>query len=143
VAAVTVHHLGERHVRVTLRWLWLAIGLKLVFALAAFPWYQQTYRGANYAAVAQDILTRSAGQPLYTTNVSASGLSIAAHIDLARLPQPPLTFPPGEWRDGFVIAYGPDPTLGQVVTLYRLGGTAVALLCRGAACASAPPRRPQ
>jgi 4-amino-4-deoxy-L-arabinose transferase-like glycosyltransferase len=140
-AAVTVHHLGERPVRVTLKWLWLAIGLKLVFALAVFPWYQQAYRGANYAAAATDILARSAGRPLYANNVSASGLSVAAHIDLARLPQPPLTFPPGEWRDGFVITYGPDPALGQVVTLYRLGGTVVALLCRGAACGSALPGR--
>ena len=134
-AAVAVHRLGERHVRVTLKWLWAAIGLKLVFALAAFPWYQQAYRGANYAVAATDILARSGGYPLYTVNVSASGLSVAAHIDLARLPQAPLTFPPGEWRDGFVIGYGPDRGLGQVVHLYRLGGTAVALLCRGAACA--------
>jgi 4-amino-4-deoxy-L-arabinose transferase-like glycosyltransferase len=140
-AAVAVRELGERHVRLTLRWLWAAIGLKLVVALAAFPWYQQAYRGANYGAAATDILARSAGHSLYTVNVSASGLSIAAHVDLARLPQPPLTLPPDEWRDGFVISYGPDTRLGRVVTLYRLGGTTVALLCRGAACAPALPRR--
>jgi hypothetical protein len=133
-AALAVYRLGEGHVRVTLNWLWLAIGLKLVFALTAFPWYQQAYRGANYAAAATDILARSAGRPLYANNVSASGLSVAAHIDLARLLQTPLTFPPDEWRDGFVITYGPDPALGQVVTLYRLGGATIALLCRGAAC---------
>lgn len=142
VAAVAVHGLGERHVRTTLRWLWAAIAVKVVLALVAFPWYQQTYRGANYLAAATDIIARSAGQPLYTQNVSASGLSVAAHIDLARLPQPPLTFPPGEWRDGFVIAYGPDTALGRVVIVYRLGGTDVALLCRGTACASAFPRKP-
>ena len=142
VAAVAVYRLGEAHVRVTLKWLWLAIGLKLVFALAAFPWYQQAYRGANYAAAATDILARSAGQPLYANNVSASGLSVAGHVDLARLPQPPLTFPPGGWRDGFIITYGPDPALGQVVSLYRLGGATVALLCRGSACDSGLPPKP-
>jgi 4-amino-4-deoxy-L-arabinose transferase-like glycosyltransferase len=140
--AVALHGLGERHVRTTLKWLWAAIAVKLAFALVVFPWYQQSYRGANYAAAASDIIARSAGQPLYAANVSASGLSVAAHIDLARLPQPPLTFPPDEWRDGFVIGYGPDPALGEVVVVYRLGGTHVALLCRGAPCAPAFPPRP-
>jgi 4-amino-4-deoxy-L-arabinose transferase-like glycosyltransferase len=134
VVAVAVHRLGERCVRTTLKWLWIAIGLKLVFALAVFPYYQQHYRGANYLAAATDIIARSAGQPLYTINVGASGLSVAAHIDLLRLPQPPLTFPPAQWRDGFIIAYGPDRGLGEFVTNYRLGGTDLALLCRGAAC---------
>ena len=134
LAAVAVHRLGERQVRTTLKWLWAVIAVKAVFALVAFPWYQQVYRGANYLAAATDIMARSAGYPLYAANVSASGLSVAAHIDIARLPRPPLTFPPGEWRDGFVVAYGPDSALGQVVIVYRLGGTDVALLCRGAAC---------
>lgn len=137
VVAVAVRQLGERHVRTTLNWLWVAIGLKLVFALAAFPYYQAHYRGANYLAAARDILARSADRPLYTNNVSASGLSVAAHIDLLRLPRAPLTFPPPAWHDGYVMTYGPDPGLGEVVMTYRLGGTDLVLLCRGTACAAA------
>ena len=103
-----------------------------------FPLYQARYRGANYAETAQIIRDRTQGPALYTNNVSASGLSVAAHINVARLPQPPLTFPPTKWVDGFVMAYEPDPKLGEVAAQYRPGGNVFYLLCRGAACAAQP-----
>jgi hypothetical protein len=69
-------------------------------------------------------------------NVSASGLSVAAYIDTARLPLPPLVIPPAQWSAGFVIAYEPDPQLGDIAEKYRLGGNDIYLLCRGDACVS-------
>lgn len=125
---------GERAVLTTQRWLTAMIAFKLVLALIAFPVYQQYYRGANYEKVARQIFERTTGHPLYVTNDSASGLSVAAHIDLLRLPGAPLTRPPARWETGFVVAYTPDAALGRVVQQYRLGGTALYLLCRGAAC---------
>jgi len=119
----------------TRHWLAAAIVLKLLLMLIVFPWYQVKYRGANYAETAQAIIARTAGHSLYTANVSASGLSVAAHIDVARLPRPPLTFPPAEWLDGYVIAYEPDPRLGELKAQYRMGGNELYLLCRGTACA--------
>jgi hypothetical protein len=71
-------------------------------------------------------------------NVSASGLSVAAYIDTARLPLPPLVIPPAQWSAGFVIAYEPDPQLGDIAEKYRLGGNELYLLCRGAACTAQP-----
>jgi hypothetical protein len=129
---------GPQVLRLTRRWLIAAIVLKLVVVLVVFPLYQARYRGANYAETAQAIRDRTQGHALYTNNVSASGLSVAAHINVARLPQPPLTFPPAQWADGFVIAYEPDPKLGEVAAQYRLGGNALYLLCRGAACVAQP-----
>ncbi len=122
--------------RLTLRWLIAAVVAKLVIVLAVFPYYQSEYRGANYATVAREILKRTAGEPLYTTNVSASGLAVAAHLDILRLPQPPLTFPPARWDSGFVIAYEPDLKAGRIAARYRLGGNDLYLLCRGTACDS-------
>jgi hypothetical protein len=115
-------------------WLIGIFSVKLVLVLVAFPLYQQRYRGSNYLTTARAIVERTAGQALYSNNVSASGLSVAAYIDVARLPQAPLTFPPGEWSDGFVIAYEPDPKIGRIDTQYRLGGNTLYLLCRGSAC---------
>ena len=63
---------------------------------------------------------------------------MTAHIDILRLPQQALMFPPAEWNDGFVIAYEPDPKLGTVAAKFRLGGNELYLLCRGAACAAQP-----
>jgi 4-amino-4-deoxy-L-arabinose transferase-like glycosyltransferase len=131
---------GVQVMNVTRRWLIAAIVLKLMVVLVAFPLYQSRYRGENYLHAAEAIMARTAGYPLYTQNVSASGLSVAAYISVARLPQPPLTFPPAGLQEGFVISYEPDPKIGGIDTQYRLGGNEIYLLCRGKACAAA--RRP-
>ena len=127
---------SERLRGLAYRLMWAMVALKLVFVAVAFPLYQAQYRGANYATVAQQILERTRGHALYTSDVSASGLAVTAHLDIARLPQPALTFPPAEWHEGFVIAYAPDLKLGVVAAQYRLGGNALYLLCRGKACAA-------
>ncbi len=125
-------------IAVTLRWFYGLLAVKLALVLVLFPYYQRVYRGENYAQAARAILERSAGQPLYTFNFAASGLNVKAYLDLMRLGQPPLEFPPAQWDNGFVIAYTPDSKLGQVVAEYRLGGNVLYLLCRGAACGKAP-----
>lgn len=139
VCAVLMVQGGERLRQAAYRCMWGVVMVKIVFVAIAFPQYQQRYRGANYAVAAQDILRRAAGQALYTTNVSASGLAVTAHIDVARLPRPALTFPPADWREGFVIAYEPDARLGSVAAEYRLGSNTLYLLCRGVACGEARP----
>jgi hypothetical protein len=125
---------GPHALTVTQRWLVAMLAAKLAVVLAAFPYYQAHYRGANYAAVARQILDRTAGHPLYTTNDSASGLSVSANIDVLRLPAAPVTYPPERWDSGFVITYKPDDAVGRVAEHYRLGGRDLYLLCRGAAC---------
>ncbi len=124
---------GAQAVSVTQRWLVVAVVVKLAVVLAVFPYYQAHYRGANYATAARQIHERAAGRPLYTTNDSASGLSVAANINVLRLPAP-ITFPPAQWESGFVIAYTPDPKLGKIAAEFRLSGNNLYLLCRGAAC---------
>lgn len=127
---------GAQAVVVTQRWLVAAIAVKLIVVVAVFPYYQQHYRGAGYETAARQIFERTAGHPLYVTNDSASGLSVVAHLDLLRLPLPPLTLPPAQWDAGFVIAHKPNPMLGRVAHQYRLGGSDLYLLCRGTACAA-------
>ena len=129
---------GNAVLATTRKWVIGLIVVKLLVVLIAFPLYQQRYRGANYAEAAQSIIARTNGYPLYTLNVSASGLSVTAYIDIARLPQQPLAFPPTDWRDGFVVAYEPDEKVGQVAERYRLAGNDLYLLCRGSACATQP-----
>ena len=138
VIARVLWHAGADAVATAQRWLMGVIALKLVFVLVAYPIYQDRYRGRNYAEAARDILALTAGRPLYTTDVSASGLSVAAHLDVMRLPAPALTFPPDRWDNGFVLAYRPDDALGRIVRTYRFGGNALHLLCRGQACGATP-----
>ena len=138
VIARVLWHGGNAVLATTRKWVIGLIVIKLLVVLIVFPLYQQRYRGANYAEAAQAIIARTAGYPLYTLNVSASGLSVTAYIDTARLPQQPLAFPPADWRDGFVVAYEADEKVGQVAEHYRLAGNDLYLLCRGAACAAQP-----
>ena len=119
-----------------LRWLGAAVIVKLIAVVILFPYYQLHYRGENYAAAARDIIDYTAGQALYTTDVSASGLSVAGYIDAWRYPQtPPLLWPPVQWDSGFVLSYTLNPQLGELAKKYQLGGNDLYLLCRGAACA--------
>ena len=136
VFAHVIWNAGPAALMTTLRWFIALLALKLAFVSVLFPYYQKVYRGENYAWVAGEILTRTAGHPLYTTNDSASGLAVTAYLDVLRQPQPPLVFPPAHWDNGFVIAYTRDPSLGQVAQRYQLGGKDLYLLCRGAACKS-------
>jgi len=79
-------------------WMWYAAAAAYIAAIefryvgeeAIFPYYQKTYRGENFALAAQAILERTRGHALHTTNVSASGLSVAANLDILRLPAAPL-----------------------------------------------------
>jgi 4-amino-4-deoxy-L-arabinose transferase-like glycosyltransferase len=135
--AALIWRCGERARTIALRALIAAIALKYVVGLWGFPWYEHTYRG-DYAGTARKIEAATRGQPLYVTDVSATGLSVTAELDQARYPGPYLRWPPAQWDDGFVLAYTPDPALGRVAASYPLGGNTLYLLCRGKACEARP-----
>jgi len=131
--AYVIWRSGERPIRIATIWLIGAIALKYVLGLWAFPVYEDKFRG-NYAATAAEILKKTRGFPLYVTDVSATGLSVAANIDTLLYPGKPIQWPPGLWDNGFVLSYTANPQLGRVSQRYPLGGNELYLLCRGAAC---------
>ena len=137
VLAIMLWRAWLHHAALVRGWLGAAIAFKLIAAAFIFPYYQSHYRGENYATTARDIIEFTAGHALYTTDVSASGLSVAGHIDAWRYPRsPPLRWVPAAWDSGFVLSYTQNPELGQVAQHYQLGGNDLYLLCRGAACGS-------
>lgn len=142
VFAVAIWQQGETSIRTVLRWLWVAVAVKLLLATVAFPIYQQKFRGENYAQTAKAVSQRTAGFPLYSNDTTAAGLSVTAYMNLQRLPQPALTFAPAAWDNGFVISYSPDAAELQpakVVAQYRLAGDMLYLYCRGKACPTNAP----
>ena len=84
--------------------------------------------------MAQQILQRTQGYPLYVKDGTSVGLSVAAELDVLRLPREPLARPPAEWDNGFVISERPNRKLGRLAHSYPLPEKDVYLLCRGAAC---------
>lgn len=133
---------GEAAMLTTARWMAAAIALNFVVLLVLFPYYQQHYRGANYAATAREIIALSQGLPLYTADVSASGLNVTAYINQQRYPAAALQWPPQAYTTGFVIARTADLQLGAVFKKYQLLGDELYLLCRGTACSANPDSRP-
>lgn len=136
--AVAIWNFGERPRIIAARWFLGAVVLRYAIGLWIFPWYQEHYRG-DYAGTAAQIAATTRAHPLYATDVSATGLSVTAHLDTLRYPAPYVRWPPAQWSDGFVLSYTPNPELGQVAASYPLGGNTLYLLCRGNACAAAPP----
>ena len=133
--AAIIWRYGQYWRLVATRWLAGAILLRFVLGLWLFPWYEAHYRG-NYAATAAEIEAVTRGFPLYATDVSATGLSVTAHLDTLRFPDEYLRWPPKQWTNGFVLSYGANAELGQTKATYPLGGNTLYLLCRGAACSA-------
>lgn len=135
-AALLLWRSGEEAIRISRRWLGGMLIVKVVGMVILFPLYQHHYRGENYALAARDIIALTAGHPLYTNDVSASGMSVAGHIDAYIYPAPALKRPPAHWDSGFILEYEEDPRIGQTVKRYTLAANNLYLLCRGAACAA-------
>ena len=133
-AARIVWQSGENALTVARNWMVGALALNCVLALVVFPYYQSHYRGKNYDETAADIIMLTQGQPLYSKDVSAVGLSVTAYLDQRRYPAPAVQMPPAEWKNGFVLSLTEDAALGEVHKKYRLGGDELYLLCRGEAC---------
>jgi len=123
--------------RTVARWLCATIAFKYVAVLWVFPAYLREHRG-DYAAIAAEIETMTAGSPLYANDVSATGLSVVANIDSRRFPRQPVQWPPAEWSSGFLLANEEDASASHVVRKFPLGGKAIYLLCRGVACERKP-----
>jgi 4-amino-4-deoxy-L-arabinose transferase-like glycosyltransferase len=134
VIARTIWRAGPSAVRTSAAWFVGFLAFKLVFLLAAFPYYQQTYRGANYLEAAREIYQTTRGFPVYATDVTATGLSVVAHLDVLLLPDGPVIWPPREIDSGFVVSDRPKPSLGPVVKTWRLGANQLYLICTGQAC---------
>lgn len=136
--AAAIWQFGTRPRAIAMRWLVAAVVLRYAIGLWIFPWYQENYRG-HYAATAAQIAAATRGYPLYATDVSATGLSVTAHLDTLRFPAPYLHWPPAQWSDGFVLSYTANAELGEVSASYPLGGNTLYLLCRGTACRTPRP----
>lgn len=134
VIARIIWRAGASAMKTTAAWLTGLLALKLVFVLVGFPYYQATYRGANYLETAREIHLITRGFPVYATDVTATGLSVVAYLDVLLLPGGPVIWPPKDLESGFVVSDRPYPETGPIVKSWQLGGNQVHLLCRGAAC---------
>jgi len=117
----------------SVKWIIGAIVLKFAFGLFGFPFFHQESR-ASFEYVAKDILRSAENYPLYAADMSGPALSVASHIDRLIYPKAPLTWPPANFNDGFVISTWRDQEMGRLVQKYTVGNDEVYLRCKGTAC---------
>lgn len=134
ISARIIWRAGEPARALALRWFAGIIAFKFLFALLLAPYYQSNFRGENYVQAAQEIMRHTEGFPLYVINDRSIELNIVGHIDIQRWPQSPLTTPPDQWDNGFVLVMAADEALGKVAEIYTVAGDQTFLLCRGTAC---------
>lgn len=142
---------GKKSIEISRYWLTGLIIVQVLLVCMIFPYYQQSFRGENYLLTAKDILKQTAGQPLFTANGAAHGMSVVAYIDALQHPKPAISIAPATWDSGFVIALTPTDGEGNMTSFnsparpqdifkrYQLGGDVLYLLCRGSACQQGKP----
>ncbi len=141
VTASIVLNSGKFMLDLSAKALIATVGVAYVAALIGFPLYEHYVRG-SYDRAAQAIIARAGRFPIFVTDDTSIGLSIAADINTRRAPAPPIVGPPPQFASGFVLAEKPDARIGPIAATLVLGRDVAGkrtryLLCRGDACAGA------
>lgn len=134
ISADIIWRSGQAGRDLAMKWFAVVIALKFLFSLILFPYYQTQYRGQNYVIAAQDIMERTRNFPLYAMDDRSIGLCISSYIDQFHYPLAPLTIPPKDFSDGYVLAKDINPDIGQLAESYKVAADEIFLLCKGAAC---------
>lgn len=127
---------GASGQRLALRWFAGLIALKFVFVLGLFPYYQSHYRGENYVVTAHALHQKTLGYPVYADDNRSIGENIIGQMDIDRLPAAPLSLPPSQWNNGFLLTYISSDSGSTLVEKLSIAKDDLYLFCRGAACAA-------
>lgn len=123
-------------IRLTLVLLISCLVLKYILGLWGYGFIDKKIRG-DYRAIAQDILKKTAPYPICIQDVTATGLSVTAEIDVLHLPKPPLRYCEVQGNNDFLLLSSPDvlplPN-GKMLQVYPVGNHKLYLFCRGLAC---------
>lgn len=122
-------------VRLLCWWLIPTLILKWVVGCWGLYYYENYYR-SNYHDVALQVLQITQDQPLYSSAVESTGLSIAANIDVIRESQrAPLAWPTDDLQNGFMMNSQPQSIAGaKLYKQFSVKGSDLYLFCKGSAC---------
>jgi len=119
--------LDTRLFRQSLLLIGLVVLLKIPYSLAILPYIKDWRPERDVKVVAEEIMQISKDAPLKTQNDVATGLAIAAYIDVWRQDKPPVTWYTGKQTGLYILAEVETPALGQLVKSWRLRGDHVYL----------------
>ncbi|WP_238701255.1 ArnT family glycosyltransferase [Mariprofundus erugo] len=119
--------LDALRLRQSLLLLTLLVILKIPYSLAVLPYIKDWRPERDVKAVAEEIMRMTDDAPLLTQNDVATGLAIAAYIDVWRQQRPPVTWYSGSEKTVYILAEVETPALGQLIKSWRLRGDHVYL----------------
>jgi len=114
--------LSGQQQRMAVRAIIVVLILKVPYSLVALPWLKDWRPNHSQKAVAQDVLRHADGKPIYTRDDIASGLGVAAYIDVRLPPDRFVRWYRGKMHGVFIMAEQPTPGLGKLVKRYTIRG---------------------
>jgi len=100
----------------------IVIILKIPFSFVALPYLKDWRPNRSLLAVTGDVLRRTDGKTVRTLNDIASGLSIAAYMDVRLPPANYIRWYNGKERGVYIIVDLPDASLGELIKHYPIRG---------------------
>lgn len=105
----------------------LLVLAKIPYSVGILPYIKDWRPERDVKIVAHEIMQRTLNAPLRTQNDVATGLAIAAYIDVWRQQRPPIIWYDGKESGVYVLAEVETPGFGELVKTWRLRGDHVYL----------------
>ncbi|MBL4774715.1 MAG: glycosyltransferase family 39 protein [Mariprofundus sp.] len=119
--------LKAQHLRQTVMLIALVVLLKIPYSLLILPYIKDWRPERDVKAVSTEIMQLTDNAPLRTRNDVASGLAIAAYINVWRQQRAPIHWYNGQETGVYILAEVETPNLGQLIKTWRLRGNIVYL----------------
>ncbi len=123
--------LPAQRMRTALRLCILVLVLKIPYSFAVLPWLKDWRPNHSLKAVAADILQRTKGKPVRTENDIASGIGVAAYMNVQLPPQHYIRWYRGKEHGVFIMTEVTQPELGRLVRDYPIRGRHLYLYWHG------------
>ena len=123
--------LNQQHFRQTLMLIALIVLLKIPYSMAILPYIKDWRPERDVKIVSAEIMQLTNSAPLRTQNDVASGLAIAAYLDVWRQHREPMRWYNDKEQNVYILAEVETPALGQLVKKWHLRGSYVYLYWQG------------
>lgn len=122
--------LEAAHYRMALKAIVVVVILKIPYSLGILPYIKDWRPERDVKAVATDIARIVGDKPLLSHNDVATGLAIAAYLDVWQHRNPPVVWDYGTAHGVYVLAETVEPATGELVRKWPLRGDTIYLYWR-------------
>jgi len=100
----------------------LIVLVKIPYSLGILPYIKDWRPQRDVKIVAHEIIQQTLNAPLRTQDDVATGLALAAYIDVWRQQRPPIRWYDGKESGVYILAEVETPGFGQLIKTWRLRG---------------------